>query len=48
MKNSHCKSILSNETGKRFTWERREREREREREIISGSYGRFHPVKGKN
>ena len=26
----------------------REREREREREIISGSYGRFHPVKGKN
>ena len=25
-----------------------EREREREREIISGSYGRFHPVKGKN
>ena len=34
MKNSHCKSILSNETGKRFTWERREREREREREKL--------------
>ena len=34
MKNSHCKSILSNETGKRFTWERRERERERERERL--------------
>ena len=24
------------------------KEREREREMISGSYGRFHPVKGKN
>ena len=34
MKNSHCKSILSNETGKRFTWERGEREREREREKL--------------